>query len=120
MAAPGPNLPRTTTPVPAATRKVKASDVGLTAPQSEAILAIRKASNLDLEKRLTEELKAAKADMNAAMVDATAAIEIRKKFELVQRKTLELQKLKFERTLKIRDVLSVEQRKKLNDLKTSH
>ena len=105
---------------PGTVRKLKASDVGLTAPQNEAILAIRRASNLDLEKTLTDELKTAKAAMNAAMVDATAAIEIRKKFELVQRKTLELQKLKFERTLKIREVLSVEQRKILNELKNSH
>ncbi|MES2744773.1 MAG: hypothetical protein V4655_05070, partial [Bdellovibrionota bacterium] len=101
-------------------RTIKPADVNLTQPQSQAIQAIRKASNMEQEKRLTDELKLLKAEMNAAMIDATPADEVRKKFELVQRKTLELQKQKFERTLKIRDVLSVEQRKKLNELKSTH
>ncbi len=101
-------------------RTIKPSDVNLTQPQSQAIQAIRKASNMEQEKRLTDELKQLKTEMNAAMIDATPADEVRKKFELVQRKTLELQKQKFERTLKIRDVLSVEQRKKLNELKSTH
>jgi Spy/CpxP family protein refolding chaperone len=101
-------------------RSLKPSDINLTQPQSQAILAIRKSSNLEQEKRLAEELRQAKADMNGAMIDATPADEVRKKFELVQRKTQELQKQKFERTLKIRDVLTIEQRKRLNELKETH
>ena len=77
------------------------------------ILFARNVSTPGQVKRLTDELKAAKAEMNAAMSDMTPAETVRKKFELVQKKTLELQRLKFERSLKIREVLTTEQRKKL-------
>ncbi len=107
-------------PTTAPKKALKPADVGLTAQQSQSILAIRKASNMEYEKKLTEELKQAKADMNSAMIDATPTEEVKKKFEVVQKKTLELQRLKFERTLKIRDVLTVEQRKKLNTGKPTH
>ncbi|RZA12157.1 MAG: hypothetical protein EOP10_31860 [Proteobacteria bacterium] len=99
---------------------MKPSDVGLSAEQTSAILDIRKTAQSETEKRLTDELKTAKLDMNASMVDATPADEVRKKFDLVQKKYLELQRIKFERTLKIREVLSVEQRKKLQGIKSSH
>ncbi|MBC7658413.1 MAG: hypothetical protein H7249_01765 [Chitinophagaceae bacterium] len=100
--------------------RMKPSDVGLSVEQTNAILDIRKKAQSDLEKRLTDELKTAKLDMNTSMVDATPGDDVRKKFELVQKKYLELQRIKFERTLKIREVLSVEQRKKLQGFKSSH
>lgn len=112
--------PNTSTSASRAKAKVKPSDVGLSSDQTSAILEIRKAAQNTIEKRLTEELKLAKQDLNASMVDATPAEDVRKKFDLVQKKYLDLQKIKFERTLKIREVLSVEQRKKLQGLKTSH
>jgi ribonuclease E len=112
--------PNTSTSASRAKAKVKPADVGLSTDQTSAILEIRKAAQNVVEKRLTEELKLAKQDLNASMIDATPAEDVRKKFDLVQKKYLDLQRIKFERTLKIREVLSVEQRKKLQGLKTSH
>lgn len=112
--------PNTSTNATRAKARLRPSDVGLSAQQTNAILEIRKGAQSPAEKRLLEELKVAKVDLNASMIDATPAEELRKKFDLVQKKYLELQKIKFERTLRIREVLSVEQRKKLQGLKTSH
>lgn len=97
-----------------------AAEISLTQTQTDSITAIRRASNPDLEKKLEAELKQVKAEMNVMMGDATPAAKVREKFELVQKKTLDLQKLKFERSIRIRDVLTVDQRKKLNDFRNSH
>ena len=112
--------PNTSTNATRAKARLRPSDVGLSAQQTNAILEIRKGAQSPAEKRLLEELKVAKVDLNTSMIDATSAEEVRRKFDLVQKKYLELQKIKFERTLRIREVLSVEQRKKLQGLKTSH
>ncbi len=112
--------PNTSTNANRARNRVRTSDVGLSPEQTNAIIEIRKSSQIEAERRLTEELRLSKLDMNAAMMDATPAEEVRRKFELVQRKYLELQRIKFDRTLKIREVLSIDQRKKLQGIKNSH
>lgn len=112
--------PNTSTNATRARSRIRSSDVGLSPEQTNAIIEIRKTAQSETEKRLTEELRVAKTDMNAAMMDSTPADEVRRKFELVQKKYLELQRIKFDRTLKIREVLSIDQRKKLQGLKNSH
>lgn len=92
---------------------IKPSDLNLTPQQTQTIIDIRRNSTLEAEKTLKVELKNARHDLNQAMCCyQIPGDEVRKKFELVQKKNAELQRLKFERTLKIRDVLTPDQRKK--------
>jgi Spy/CpxP family protein refolding chaperone len=94
------------------------SELNLSPEQTNAIIEIRKQWKNDSEKKLKDELRAARQSLNQAMSDTTPQEEVRKRFELVQKKYLELQTLKFERGLKIREILTAEQRKKLQTMRS--
>lgn len=93
------------------------AELKLSNEQTQAIIEIRKQWRPELEKRLRQELLTAKQNLATAMADATPSEEVHRYFDEMQKKYLELQTFKFEKLLKIRDVLSLDQRRKFSEIR---
>jgi protein CpxP len=116
---PTPAAPQTK-PAPPARRPApalpgKLGELNLSAEQAQQIVTIRRQWKPDAEKRLREEFAFLKQNLAQAMADNSPAEEVRRRFELMQKKYLELQTMKFEKLLRIREVLTPEQRKKFSE-----
>lgn len=101
----------------AAQAKPDLSLLNLTDDQNAAIIEMQRSWKVEQEKQVIDNLRAARQELTQAMAGNSQAEEIRKKFESVQRHYLELQNLKFEKSLRIREILSVDQRRKFQDLR---
>ncbi|WP_141735399.1 Spy/CpxP family protein refolding chaperone [Oligoflexus tunisiensis] len=107
-----------TRPAPAPKRPVitgKLGELNLSAEQAQQIVNIRRQWKPAEEKRLREDFSFLKQNLAQAMADNSPAEEVRRRFELMQKKYLELQTMKFEKLLRIREVLTPEQRKKFSE-----
>jgi Spy/CpxP family protein refolding chaperone len=115
-----PSKPPTPTPSPSKPKPLpgRLGELNLSPEQTNAIIELRKQWKNDPEKKLKDELRIARQALTQAMSDTTPQDEVRRRFETVQKKYLELQTLKFDRSLKIREVLNAEQRKKLQDMRS--
>jgi Spy/CpxP family protein refolding chaperone len=96
----------------------KLAELNLSAEQTQQIIDIRRQWKPDAEKRLKEDFAFLKQNLAQAMADNSSGEEVRRRFELMQRKYLELQTMKFEKLLRIREVLTPEQRKKFAELRS--
>lgn len=117
-AAPAPAQKAAPTPKarPAITGKL--AELNLSAEQAQQIVEIRRQWKPDAEKRLKEEFAFLKQNLAQAMADNSPGEEVRRRFELMQKKYLELQTMKFEKLLRIREVLTPDQRKKFAELRS--
>lgn len=109
-----------TAPAPKARPAItgKLAELNLSAEQTQQIIDIRRQWKPDAEKRLKEDFAFLKQNLAQAMADNSSGEEVRRRFELMQRKYLELQTMKFEKLLRIREVLTPEQRKKFAELRS--
>jgi Spy/CpxP family protein refolding chaperone len=109
-----------TAPAPKARPAItgKLAELNLSAEQAQQIIDIRRQWKPDAEKRLKEDFAFLKQNLAQAMADNSSGEEVRRRFELMQRKYLELQTMKFEKLLRIREVLTPEQRKKFAELRS--
>jgi Spy/CpxP family protein refolding chaperone len=117
-----------TTPAPATVAKPaprarpaisgKLAELNLSAEQAQQIIDIRRQWSPSAEKRLKEDFAFLKQNLAQGMADGSPAEEVRRRFELMQKKYLELQTMKFEKLLRIREVLTPEQRKKFSELRS--
>jgi Spy/CpxP family protein refolding chaperone len=96
----------------------KLAELNLSAEQAQQIIDIRRQWSPSAEKRLKDEFAVLKQNLAQGMADGSPAEEIRRRFELMQKKYLELQTMKFEKLLRIREVLTPEQRKKFAELRS--
>jgi protein CpxP len=96
----------------------KLAELNLSAEQTQQIIDVRRQWKPDAEKRLKEDFGFLKQNLAQAMADNSSGEEVRRRFELMQRKYLELQTMKFEKMLRIREVLTPEQRKKFAELRS--
>jgi Spy/CpxP family protein refolding chaperone len=115
-AAPTPKAAPAPKARPAITGKL--AELNLSAEQTQQIIDIRRQWKPDAEKRLKEDFAFLKQNLAQAMADNSSGEEVRRRFELMQRKYLELQTMKFEKLLRIREVLTPEQRKKFAELRS--
>jgi Spy/CpxP family protein refolding chaperone len=95
----------------------KLAELNLSAEQTQQIIEIRRQWRPDTERRLKEDFAFLKQNLAQAMADNSAGEEVRRRFELMQKKYLELT-LKFEKLLRVREVLTPEQRKKFAELRS--
>lgn len=93
------------------------NSLNLTDNQNAAIIEMHKNWKGEKERQLKENLRAARQELNLAMTGNSQIDDIRKKFESLQKNYLELQNLTFEKSLKIREILSPDQRRKFQDLR---
>ena len=109
-----------TAPAPKARPAItgKLAELNLSAEQTQQIIDIRRQWKPDAERRLKEDFAFLKQNLAQAMADNSSGEEVRRRFELMQRKYLELQTMKFEKLLRIREVLTPEQRKKFAELRS--
>ncbi|HET9236481.1 MAG TPA: Spy/CpxP family protein refolding chaperone [Oligoflexus sp.] len=109
-----------TAPAPKARPAIsgKLAELNLSAEQTQQIIDIRRQWRPDAEKRLKEDFAFLKQNLAQAMADNSSGEEVRRRFELMQRKYLELQTMKFEKLLRIREVLTPDQRKKFAELRS--
>ncbi len=109
-----------TAPAPKARPAItgKLAELNLSMEQAQQIIEIRRQWKPDTEKRLKEEFNFLKQNLAQAMADNSPGEEVRRRFELMQKKYLELQTMKFEKLLRIREVLTPEQRKKFAELRS--
>jgi protein CpxP len=96
----------------------KLAELNLSPEQTQQIIDIRRQWKPDAEKRLKEDFAFLKQNLAQAMADNSSGEEVRRRFELMQRKYLELQTMKFEKLLRIREVLTPDQRKKFAELRS--
>ncbi len=96
----------------------KLAELNLSMEQAQQIIEIRRQWKPDTEKRLKEEFNFLKQNLAQAMADNSPGEEVRRRFELMQKKYLELQTMKFEKLLRIREVLTPDQRKKFAELRS--
>jgi Spy/CpxP family protein refolding chaperone len=96
----------------------KLAELNLSAEQAQQIIEVRRQWRPDAEKRMKEEFAFLKQNLAQAMADNSAGEEVRRRFELMQKKYLELQTMKFEKLLRIREILTPEQRKKFAELRS--
>lgn len=96
----------------------KLAELNLSAEQAQQIIEVRRQWKPDAEKRMKEEFAFLKQNLAQAMADNSAGEEVRRRFELMQKKYLELQTMKFEKLLRIREILTPEQRKKFAELRS--
>ncbi len=94
------------------------ADLKLSPDQTAAMIEAKKQWNPELEKALREDVRSAKEDLANAMVDGSSSEDVRRKFLYLQKKYSELQTLKFEKSLKIREILNLDQRKKFQEIRT--
>ncbi len=114
-----PSKAQATTPAKPSTKSLgKLADLKLSSEQTAAMIEARKSWNSEVEKNLREEVKAAKEELANAMIDNSSSEEVRKKFIILQRKYSDLQTLKFEKSLRIREILNLEQRKKFQEIRS--
>lgn len=118
--APAPAPTQKTAPAPRARPAItgKLAELNLSAEQAQQIIEIRRQWKPDAERRLKEDFAFLKQNLAQAMADNSAGEEVRRRFELMQKKYLELQTMKFEKLLRVREVLTPEQRKKFAELRT--
>ncbi len=93
------------------------AELNLSPEQTKQIIEIRKQFRPDAERRLKEEYLSYKQSLSQAMSDGSTIEQVRNHFENMQKKYSELQTLKFEKLLKIREVLTIEQRKKFAEMR---
>ena len=112
---------RTTPPVSSPAARAAAtsrlSELNLSPEQTAAIVEMRRQWKNDEEQKIKSDLALAKQELYQAMSDGTPADVVKKKFEAVQKNYVLLQGIKFEKSLKIREILSTEQRKKFQELR---
>lgn len=96
----------------------KLAELNLTPEQAQQIVDARRQWKPDAEKRLKEEFMFLKQNLAQAMADNSSGEEVRRRFEMMQKKYLELQTMKFEKLLRIREILTPEQRKKFAELRS--
>jgi len=107
--------------IPGKTRPVlngKLGELNLSLEQTQQIIELRKQWKPDTERRLKDEFTAMKQSLAQAMADNSTGEEVRRRFDLMQKKYLELQTVKFEKLLRIREVLTPDQRRKFAELRT--
>lgn len=95
----------------------KLNSLNLTDDQNAAIMEMHKSWKAEEEQQVKENLKLARRELTQAMTSNSQVNEVRRKFESVQKHYLELQNLKFEKSLRIREILNVDQRRKFQDLR---
>lgn len=133
MAAPAPEVPKKGTAktqpnsgpaqqIPGAIKPspslpVRFGELNLSAEQTQTIIELRKQWRPEQEKQLKNEFTSLKQTLPNAIAESATTEEVRRQFETMQRKYLELQTLKFEKLLKIREVLNPEQRRKFAEMR---
>lgn len=120
---PPPAATKKATPPPSSPRARAAAtsrlgELNLTPEQTAAIVAMRKQWKDDQEGQIKNNLREAKRLLYEAMSDTSDAAEVKKRFEEVQKHYIALQAIKFEKSLKIREILSPDQRRKFQELRT--
>ncbi len=96
----------------------KLAELNLSPEQAQQIIELRRQWKPENEKRLKEEFSILKQNLAQSMADPSSGEEVRRRFEAMQRKYLELQTVKFDKLLRIREVLTPEQRKKFAELRS--
>jgi Spy/CpxP family protein refolding chaperone len=96
----------------------KLAELNLTPEQEQQIVDARRKWKPDAEKRLKEEVLFLKQNLAQGMADNSGGEEVRRRFEMMQKKYLELQTMKFDKLLRIREILTLEQRKKFAELRS--
>ena len=92
-------------------------ELNLSAEQTQTIIELRKQWRPEQEKQLKNEFTALKQNLPTAIAESAPTDEVRRQFETMQKKYLELQTLKFEKLLKIREILTLEQRRKFAEMR---
>ncbi|MDQ3234257.1 MAG: Spy/CpxP family protein refolding chaperone [Pseudobdellovibrionaceae bacterium] len=113
-----PALPSAPAPKPRPAITGKLAELNLSQEQAQQIIELRRQWKPETEKRLKEDFLFLKQNLAQAMADNSPGEEVRRRFELMQKKYLELQTVKFEKLLRIREVLTHEQRKKFAELRS--
>ena len=111
------STPPVSSPAARAAATSRLSELNLSAEQTAAIVEMRREWKNDEEQKIKSDLTLAKQELYQAMSDGTPADEVKKKFEAVQKHYILLQAVKFEKSLKIREILSPDQRKKFQELR---
>jgi periplasmic protein CpxP/Spy len=106
------------TPKKAAPISGKLAELNLSQEQTQQIVDLRRQWKPEAEKRLKDEFVQLKQSLAQAMADNSPPEEVRRRFEAMQRRYLDLQTAKFEKLLRIREVLTPEQRRKFAELRS--
>ncbi len=96
----------------------KLGELNLSQEQTQQIIELRRQWKPDIERRLKDEFTAMKQNLAQAMADNSTGEEVRRRFDLMQKKYLELQTVKFDKLLRIREVLTPDQRRKFAELRS--